>query len=519
MKGISFRIQQFFLLTTYVVTIWSLMSVLVNYRMGSLYGIFRRENTFQTVGRIGWLSFFIALVLIVVLWILGHVARKYKMSDKCAFFLLIIEILVLSVGTHYFLRKLGYDHLVDDSGIVYRWMTNFHQINPWKNGGIDQYFYANPQNMFLALIYRLIMALFGSNFCATVSAFFMIHAATIVLLFKTLRRLKLNNVQALLLVQIYFFAIQLTLHSVLAYTDTLALFFIVVSLFFFSGFVDQHKPIRARRWNFIWTNVFAVIGFIGKGTMLIYIIALSLYLALTTHGKTRLLSIVPMVFLVVGNLGWHAAINSSGVYSDSNFGQPNTHYVMMGIDNTPIPKRLDPQQKQLWSVGIYEKSEQDYSWHLLYDKQLSKKSVEKKQLKIYKTRLTSMNFSQLLEAINNKISVVYGSGDAKVTFSLLRASRNQIRADSILTSDHIGKLLYIIMTIAQLLIYISIIAACVFGLKHPDSLLFLGGIFISGYFAFMLIWEANPRYSLILFPIAIMMLARTLILQQNADSV
>ncbi len=38
-------------------------------------------------------------------------------------------------------------------------------------------------------------------------------------------------------------------------------------------------------------------------------------------------------------------INSQHLYPDSNYGQPNMNYLMMGINNAPIPEGLDQRIK------------------------------------------------------------------------------------------------------------------------------------------------------------------------------
>jgi uncharacterized membrane protein YozB (DUF420 family) len=58
------------------------------------------------------------------------------------------------------------------------------------------------------------------------------------------------------------------------------------------------------------------------------------------------------------------------------------------------------------------------------------------------------------------------------------------------------------MTVSQLILYLSIVLG-----SFKRSVDGLSLITLSGYFLFMLLWDANPRYSLAIVPFALLMLA------------
>ncbi|WP_227644956.1 hypothetical protein [Enterococcus durans] len=120
---------------------------------------------------------------------------------------------------------------------------------------------------------------------------------------------------------------------------------------------------------------------ISKGTVLILVIAIALFLAIINRKQWKLLGLLPFLFLFVGNFGWKQFINSQHLYPDSNYGQPNTHYLMMGINNAPIPEGLTTYEKSTWVVGAYSTAEQQFTWHLFLENKEPKSQVQQEHLK------------------------------------------------------------------------------------------------------------------------------------------
>lgn len=88
-------------------------------------------------------------------------------------------------------------------------------------------------------------------------------------------------------------------------------------------------------------------------------------------------SIPSFSFLVLGNFGWKQFIDAQKLYPNSHYGQPNTHYLMMGLNNTPIPDNLSGDDKYRWVVGAYSSADQRFTWDMFLDKKCLKKKWKK----------------------------------------------------------------------------------------------------------------------------------------------
>lgn len=123
-------------------------------------------------------------------------------------------------------------------------------------------------------------------------------------------------------------------------------------------------------------TVTSTIGFISKGTGLILILAMILFFAFYHTGKWRLLAFLPLVFSF--RKFWVETIyRCTKLYPNSHYGQPNTHYLMMGLNNTPIPDNLSGDDKYRWVVGAYSSADQRFTWDMFLDKKMPKKKWKK----------------------------------------------------------------------------------------------------------------------------------------------
>lgn len=493
-------VTNFFRGTTIIAFGWALISLLVFPRIGVLYGVWRYAHSTKLILGVGLLALLIALGL---LYAAKQLITHWHPSRQTTWLVLGIELGVYVVVLLFVLRWCGYQTPVDDAAAVFNWVHSGTKVAVWQQPTwLNHYMYANPQNLFLALIYAGLGLIFGKAFFPVVVVFVLIQAATVGLTMSTLHRFKCEPIVAWLVTQVWFIALQVWLHAAIAYTDTLLLFFIVASLYALAGWTDQKRRPAARNWSLGWTCLLAFLAYLSKGTGLIYVIGLAVYLCASQKGLRRLLVFVPLLTLGLGNVAWHQAINATGIYPDHNYGQPNTHYVMMGLSHTPVPSGLSVRDQLRWPVGIFESADQQYSWRLFYDQKLSKSTIQTKQLQKAKQRLTAMTPLGLLVALNDKVSVVWGSGDVKASASIEAGMAHPDRGKLLFSSTLIGTLTYLMMTVSQLLLYLSIVLG-----SFKRSVDGLSLITLSGYFLFMLLWEANPRYSLAIVPFALLMLA------------
>ncbi|MBO1300611.1 hypothetical protein JZO68_11500, partial [Enterococcus sp. DIV1271a] len=242
------------------------------------------------------------------------------------------------------------------------------------------------------------------------------------------------------------------------------------------------------------------------GTVLILVIAIALFLVIINKRKWKLLGLLPFLFLFLGNFGWKQFINTQNLYPDSNYGQPNTHYLMMGIHNAPIPDKLTANEKSRWAIGIYSTDEQQFTWKLFLEKKESKSQIQQEHLKIIRERYTRLSIKELLETMNNKVSVTWGSGDLKSSFSVFLGTGRSEKTSSLFSSKGTGLILYSWMMTIQYLLYIGVVLSSIYSFRSKNKIVLLCTIYISGYFTFLLFWEANPRYAMGIFIPAILMI-------------
>lgn len=483
---------------------WALFTVVVTPRLNVVSSYFRMANPNEIISDNRW-ALMISVVILLLIFILRHHSWNLPtLASKPAYGILLGELVIYFLILALFLKWSGYFHTVDDAQVIYQWALHPHQADPWTDPSWgNHYMYANPQNLLLYFLFRGAISLFGPSFQPIIVIFCLIQAGTTLILFDTLRRLGKSNWTALLMIQLFLAMIQISLQAPIAYTDTLSLIFLALALDFLT--IAAQRTHAAHQIGYLSAASLAVLlAYLGKGTSLILVIALVLYLFVSQVGKKKWLTLIPLLVFVVGNAAWSQVIQSSRIYPDTGYGQPNTHYLMMGLSKTPIPKGLTKNQALAWEAGTYYQPDQAYSWKLFYSERLSKSQVTHKQLNRFRIRLTRLSRSQLIRVLNNKVSVVWSSGDLKTSFSLVRGMHDQKRGQRFFSSGTPAKFLYFLMTVSQILLYLVTAIGLFKSFRNPNPIALIGSIYLSGYFIFMLLWEANPRYATAIVPACIL---------------
>ncbi len=502
-KGIK-GIYRLFAVLVIFFMIWAMASTIFSPRIGAIFSLFRDSYSPKVTIVVNIFCLFFAFLLFFILKnLLKKIKIDWDLSDKLLFYIFGLELVIYAVSLFLFIRFIGFHQPVDDTAITLKFLE---QLKAGENWGYN-YMYSNPQNLLLMYIFRGIQFFFGTNYYPIIAVFCGIHLITIIFLFLSLRNLKVSNFATLITIQIMLFAFQITLHVPVAYTDILSLFFGSATFFFITKYVNKKKQYVNRNIIYVLlATATSTIGFISKGTGLILILAMILFFAFYHTGKWRLLAFLPLVFLVLGNFGWKQFIDVQKLYPNSHYGQPNTHYLMMGLNNTPIPDNLSGDDKYRWVVGAYSSADQRFTWDMFLDKKMPKKEVEEKHLSIIKERLNAMDFKQFLAAINNKVAVTWSSGDLKSSFEIFLGTGKNEKNMWVFRSKTSGLILYAVMMVIQYLVYLGIIFTSIKFFKNINPLVFLSNIYISGYFAFLLIWESSPRYAMGIFVPAIIMI-------------
>ncbi|EPH99254.1 hypothetical protein D920_01397 [Enterococcus faecalis 13-SD-W-01] len=498
-KNIFFRFFSFLVL---FFMLWAISTSIFSPRIGMIFSLFRNNYSYKVILPINIFCFIFSILIyfLIIKWL-----KKKSfpaLTNKFTYLFLIIELLIYSIALLLFVKYIGFNQPVDDTRIVLNHLKQLQEGTEWGYN----YMYSNPQNLLLMYIFMGIQSLFGASYHAIILVFSLIHLLTIFFIFLSLKNIRISNFISLLVIQLIIFALQITLHVPVAYTDILSLFFISLTFYFMTKYTQNY--IEGKNWilNLVFALLFCTIGFISKGTVLILVIAIALFLAIINKKQWKLLGLFPFLFLFIGNFGWKQVINSQNLYPDSNYGQPNTHYLMMGIHNTPIPEGLTSYERARWVVGAYSTDEQQFTWNLFLEQKEPKSQIQEEHLKIIKERYSRLSIKELLEAMNNKVSVTWGSGDLKSSFEVFLGTGKSKRTVDLFTNKITGTILYSWMMTIQYLLYVGVAFSGIYLFKSKNKTALLCTIYISGYFTFLLFWEASPRYAMGIFIPAILLI-------------
>jgi 4-amino-4-deoxy-L-arabinose transferase-like glycosyltransferase len=503
-------VYKFFLVTVILTMMWAVFTTIFSPRIGEIYSLFRNTHSYRTVIAINILCLLFTVGLYVFISrSLKQKQQRWKISNKIAYGILSVELIIYFVSLLLFLKFIGFNQPVDDTAFTLKYLQQLSQGESW---GFN-YMYSNPQNLLLMYIFSVIQFFFGTNYYAIIIVFSLMHVCTIALSFFSMKQLKVGNLPALIAIQVLIFAFQVTLHVPVAYTDILSLFFIALTLFFLTKYLEgtgSHK-----QSVIFLTMIFCAIGYISKGTVLVLIIALALFLLLKSTGRQRTIAVLPFVVLLCVSFFWNQFIHSQQLFPDTNYGQPNTHYIMMGLNGTPIPDDLSKKDTYRWSVGTYSSADQKFTWDMFLTKRLPKDKIQQEHIKVIKERLSNMNLRQLIKALNTKAAVTWSSGDLKSSFEIFLSTGRKKDKMWVFENNISGLILYAIMMVIQYIIYFGIIFAAIRYFKEINLFIFFNSIYITGYFAFLLLWEASPRYAMGIFIPAV--LAIGLFLKKEND--
>lgn len=502
--SIKTTVSKFFAMIVIITMFWAIGTTIFLPKMNSIFSLFRATQSLSVIKTIN------VVCLLFVLFLLFFYVRKIskikvELSNKKVYVILILELVVYCLMLLFFYKWIGFINPVDDTRIT----LNILEYLGEKGHLNYDYMYSNPQNLMLMYFFKSLQSIFGKNYQVLIFAFCIIHSLSILFIFWSLKNLKINNFISLLTIQVLFFSAQLSLHVGVAYTDILAIFFVSVALFFLTKFfrLNVNLDSNSRSFCYLFLSLILVsIGYLSKGTVLIVALALSVGFFFIFTGFKKLICFLPLLFLLVGNFGWNHFIQSQHIFPDNNYGQPNTHYLMMGLSGTGDIKSLSSENIYTWIPGAYSGADQELTWKLFLDRKISKKQISQQHFEIIKKRLKNLNGWNMLCFLNNKVAVTWSTGDLKSTYELKLGVDESSNRLNLLSNNYSGAILYMLMTIVQYLIYIGIILAAILCFKNYNSFIFISNIFISGYFFFLLLWEASPRYSMLIFPFGILMI-------------
>lgn len=467
-------------------------------RISAYFSLYRDQRPYQLIVGLNLVVLVFILLGFSVLRFKGHrYLTQWQPSRRLVWAILTGELMLLGAGLFVIARLLDTANLVSDSYLTFQ---SLKTIEAGRSLGYG-YMYSNPQNLLLMDLFDLMQKTIGFSTERAGVVFILLYLLTIIFMYATLAVLTGDRVASLMAVQILMIAIQVSLHTLLVYTDILTFPFVAASICLLAIYW-RYSDQMVWYWQvslLAGCGLFAGLGFLSKGTTLIVILAVFLSLGAMLRGRHRGMALIPLVMFVLVVSGWNGLVRSEGIFPDANFGQPNTHYLMMGMSATPIPSHLSLQEQYEYTVGAYSLRDQKYTWKLFLTEKLPKAEIEKRNLHVFRQRLGRMSLLELTAALNNKVATTWGSGDLQTSNYLSQAALDPAKVRTVFTRQRTGLPLYLWMTFAQLLLYGGILFGLWRGFAHRSPMMLFAVVMLLGYFFFLLIWEANPRYSMTAF--------------------
>ncbi|WP_314319812.1 glycosyltransferase family 39 protein [Paucilactobacillus nenjiangensis] len=486
---------------------WAIVSLLFFPRIHGIYGLYRMSKPTSTIILLNVLS--MCAVVFIYFFFYKIYKKKYfnNLSMKQTMAALIVVTFIFICLYILIINYFQVIRVVDDSQSVYKIAKDLY-----LNKAVDtSYLYVYPQNLFLLRFYIFVFSIFGPSAMSLVYSFLAIYVLSVFVTFFTLKNLNVSNCIALILSTSMYVWVQAVFHISVAYTDILLIFFLDLCLFFLSLYFKKQQII----W-LVATSIMILLAFLSKGTALIFFIAVVMFLLIFNKKQQKIHFLIPIAIFLIGNFAWNYSVSNSKLFSDDNYGMPNTSWILLGSSDN----YTDGSNENWRLIGVYNDKDFAYSEHLMMGKHLNKKEIEKKQMNVVKNRLIKLSAKEWLNFLNLKIAGTWSSGDIKSTadFSSSLDTRGWKRFFDF-THGKKGLILYMIMQIIQLSVYSAMLLGFVkLFRRNGDGLYALISLYSIGYFAFLLIWEANPRYSLGIFPIAILLLAYISMKEKNLDT-
>lgn len=466
------------------------------------------------------------IVLLIVIFFTPDVMRSMPFA-KNNLLLIIIGILFISIFTYYFKRKkpnystkkvllifsisLFIFHLILIFNILFKtgWdagtvmdaaYNNIYNKTPNMEYFNKDYFSIYPNNILLLFLEMLICftikILSGNYFIYNLALVFInsiIFITTGILLYLILNKTLKNKTLSILGLSIYTILIGTSPWVLIPYSDCLGLIF-VISIIYIYIFLNQN--------NLIKYFIISLLSFIGlqlKPQIFILFIAITIIelikLISTKKIKTTIkyLGIILVSSLIV-TLPVSILKDSLNLDKEKQFGI--THFLMMGLNYE--------------TSGIYSQDDVNFSYSLPTKAIRTKKNIE-----VFKTRLSNYGSHKLLKHLKNKVLINYNDGT--FAFGEEGTFYNYIYKNKIKSAKFFKQLFYttgdyynIISTIRQL-VWLLVLLLLIPKINHKDEeynlilkLALLGLLF------YLLLFEARSRYLFIYIPAFIIIATKNL---------
>lgn len=464
--------------------LWIIGTTIFSPNLGNILSEYRSEATLNQIIIQNIVASLIALFLISTGLYISRKKINFSIANKLA----IVESILFFIFLLWIFHYLGIQTPIDDGSFVLsiaKEVVDTGKISGW-------YLAANPQNLFILFIYIFIDKIFGNFDHYTIYIIFSImHAMSALLIYFSAKKLTNKPMASLIAMNLFVFTIQISLHVINIYTDTLSIFTSLIMVTFFVYFIKTTN-FKKKIIYLILASIFLSISFFAKGLFLILFIAIVIALILGLNGKEKWLTLIPIVTFLLLNVGWNKGIDALHLYEIDERGMPNTHYLFMGANADYYFQ--DDGKEQYRSAGGYNDNDLAFSKDLFWDQRMPKSTITKIHLELIKERWSSLSFAETIEFLNAKNATTWSSGDLKSTFSIKLAAKNNEISNKLATS----RIFNLYMQTIQMIYYFVLLFAFIKMLIKQDYDLYalLTCLFLVGMFLFLLLWEASPRYSM-----------------------
>jgi hypothetical protein len=402
-------------------------------------------------------------------------------------------IIAIQVMVIYFIRS----PLRSDPGMVFDQALDMFTTKTVSPTAIENYFAIYPNNIPLCIFEHLLLKLgswMGLKYeyylfyldlinvllidlamCFTYQIIKMLHSETLAVKFLLL--CALNPL--------------LYAYSILVYTSTLSMPFIMGAIYFFLRASREKKAIKRIVYT-IATILIMYFGYRLRVTLVITIIAMLIYMilqkkekitkeAIIRNGKTVI--IITITFVLANGI-YQSVENKYVAFDYSKTGLPVTHWLMMGAQG---------------SGGF---NVEDFNYTLSFS---TKEERVKANLEEYKRRIHNLGLDGTFRLILNKLRVTWSDG-LDATIDSLSDNKTYYSINDYLTGskkDIYVSYCHMYNLMLMLLLFVSVLQGLHRKLNHPIIIIYLN---LLGGIIFHLLWETGAAYN-ICFTFLILLLA------------
>ncbi|MEH7179417.1 ArnT family glycosyltransferase [Neobacillus vireti] len=281
-------------------------------------------------------------------------------------------------------------------------------------------------------------------------------------------------------------------YSPIVYTDTISLPFLLVPMLILA--MKKNHSFRYNVILLILSSVIMSFGVLLKGSMIVFMIALSITLFIHMKNWKKSLAILPILLFFVVKTLFNSWIFDSNILDKNNVDKyrfPITHWFLMGQNDQ--------------SHGMFNDTDFRYTLNNIQEK--PREELIKFHVTESKKRIKSRGLMGNVSFISKKLTSTWADG---TYFSLNKLSRNPIIPSNFqaLTDGKSGILLLGYARIQHLLLLGGVLFFSFFHWKterRNNDFFTFAMISLIGFFFFFLLWETRSRYIVSLTPVLIIL--------------